>query len=113
MEIHIFNDKQCRSRSTLFAKTGHAVFSERRANCHLLREGFCASQIVSITNFVVVSSVGIIRVVCILAAPCKNVSSDICAQRMPRSACASAKSDQGTRCPLTESLGTKKCMNRE
>ena len=33
-------------------------------NCHLLREGFRASQIVSITNFVVVLSVGIMRVDC-------------------------------------------------
>ena len=30
-------------------------------NCHLLREGFRASEIVSITNFVIVSSVGITR----------------------------------------------------
>ena len=33
IEIHIFNNKQCRSRSTgstLFAKTGHVVFSKRR-----------------------------------------------------------------------------------
>ena len=34
-------------------------------NCQLLREGFRASQIVRITNFVVVSSVGIMRVDCI------------------------------------------------
>ena len=27
----------------------------------------------------------------------------ICGQRMPRSACAFAQSDQGLRCPLTES----------
>ena len=33
-------------------------------NCHL-REGFRASQIVSITNFVVVKGVGIMRVDCI------------------------------------------------
>ena len=32
--------------------------------CHLLREGFRASQIVSITKFVVVSSVGIMRADC-------------------------------------------------
>ena len=38
IEIHIFNDKQCRTRSvgfylsgsTLFAKIGHVVFSKRR-----------------------------------------------------------------------------------
>ena len=40
------------------------------------------------------------------ASPCKNVSSDICGQRRPRSACASAQSDQGLHCPLTESLDT-------
>ena len=33
-------------------------------NCRLLREGFCDRQTVSITNFVVVSSVGIMRVDC-------------------------------------------------
>ena len=39
IEIHIFNDKHCRSRSvgfwsgsTLFAKTGHDKFSKRRVN---------------------------------------------------------------------------------
>ena len=35
-----------------------------------------------------------------------TVSSDICRQRRLRSACASAQSDQGFRCPLTESLDT-------
>ena len=35
-------------------------------NCQLLREVFCASQIVSIANFVVVSSVGIMRVDCMI-----------------------------------------------
>ena len=33
-------------------------------NCYLLREGFHANEIVNITNFVVVSSVGITRVDC-------------------------------------------------
>ena len=46
-------------------------------------------------------------------ALCKNVSSDICGQRRPRSACASAQSDQGLHCPLTKSLATTECMNRE
>ena len=32
-------------------------------------------------------------------------------QRMPRSACASAQSDQGLRCPQTESLGIKDCFS--
>ena len=40
----------------------------------------------------------------LLAAPCENVSSGICGQRRPRSACASAQSYQGRHCPLTESL---------
>ena len=31
-------------------------------------------------------------------------SSDNCGQRKPRSACASAQSDQGLHCPLTESM---------
>ena len=44
-------------------------------------------------------------------APYETVSSDICGQRRPRSACASAQSDQGLHCPLTESLDTAECMN--
>ena len=37
---------------------------------------------------------------------------DICGQRRPRSDCASALSDQGLHCPLTESsLDTTECMN--
>ena len=40
------------------------------------------------------------------AAPCEKVYSGICGQRRPRSACASSQSDQGLRCPLTESLDT-------
>ena len=47
------------------------------------------------------------------AAPCENVSLGICGQRRPRSDCASAQSDQGLHCPLTESLGNTECMNRE
>ena len=43
----------------------------------------------------------------IWAARCESVSSGICGQRRPRSACASAHSDQGLRCPQTESLDTK------
>ena len=43
----------------------------------------------------------------------KNVSSGICGQRRPRSDCASAQSDQGLRCPLTDSLNTTECMNAE
>ena len=46
-------------------------------------------------------------------APCKNVSSSMCGQQRPRSDCASAQSDQGLHCPLTESLDTTECMNRE
>ena len=36
--------------------------------------------------------------------PCERVSSGILRQRRPRSACASAQSNQGLRCPLLESL---------
>ena len=43
----------------------------------------------------------------------ENVSSGICRQRRPISACASLQSDQGLHCPLTESLGATECMNRE
>ena len=49
----------------------------------------------------------------ISVAPCENVSSGICGQRRPRSACASAQSDQGLPCPLTESLDPTECMNVE
>ena len=43
----------------------------------------------------------------------RNVSSGICGKRRPRSVCASPQSDQDFRCPLTESLYTKKCINGE
>ena len=43
----------------------------------------------------------------------KNVSSGICRQRRPRSACASAQSDQGLLCPRTMSLDTTEYMNME
>ena len=39
-----------------------------------------------------------------------KASSGVCGQRRPRSACASAQSDQGLHCPLTISLGTSECM---
>ena len=39
------------------------------------------------------------------AASSENVSLGICGQRRPRSACASAQSDQGIHCPLTEIIG--------
>ena len=42
----------------------------------------------------------------IWAVPCKNVSSDICGQQRPRSACVSVQFDQDLRCPQTESLDT-------
>ena len=45
------------------------------------------------------------------ATPCKNVSSGIYGQRRPRSACASAQSDQYLHCPLTKSLNTIECFN--
>ena len=40
----------------------------------------------------------------IWATPFENVTSGICGQRRPRSACASAQSDQSLRCPQTESF---------
>ena len=40
----------------------------------------------------------------------KKVSSGICGQRRPRSAYASAQSDQGLCCPLTKSFDTKEQM---
>ena len=46
-------------------------------------------------------------------APCEIVSSGICGQRRPRSDCASAQSDQGPHCLLTESSDTTECMNGE
>ena len=39
--------------------------------------------------------------------------SGVCGQRRPRSACASAQSDQSLHCPLTEALDTTECMNEE
>ena len=41
------------------------------------------------------------------------LGSEICGQRRPRSACASALSDQDLHRPLTESLDTAECMNGE
>ena len=43
----------------------------------------------------------------------KNVFSGIFGQQRPRSACASAQSDQGLRCPHTESLDTIECSSGE
>ena len=48
-----------------------------------------------------------------LAVPSKSVSLGICGQQRPRSACASAQSDQGLCCPLTESFDTIKCIRGE
>ena len=39
--------------------------------------------------------------------------SGICGQRRPGSDCASAQSDQGLHCPLTESSDTTECTNGE
>ena len=41
------------------------------------------------------------------------MSSGICDQRMPKSPCASAQSEQDLHCPLTESWDTTECMNVE
>ena len=43
--------------------------------------------------------------------PCKKLSLVLCGQQRPRSACASAQSDQGLHCPLTESLDATECIN--
>ena len=42
-----------------------------------------------------------------LAVPFENLSSGICGQQRPRSACAFAQSDQGLHCSLTESLNIR------
>ena len=47
----------------------------------------------------------------IWSVSCENVSSGICGQWRPRSDSASALSDLGLHCPLTESLDTTECMN--
>ena len=47
------------------------------------------------------------------ASPCKNMSSGIRGQWGPRSACASAQSDQVLHCPLTELFKTTECINGE
>ena len=49
----------------------------------------------------------------IWTAPRENVSFGICEQWRPWSDCASAQSDQGLHCPLTELLGTIECINVE
>ena len=49
----------------------------------------------------------------IWAAQCENVPPGICGQRRPRSACASAQSDQGPRWPQTEPMDTAECMTVE
>ena len=41
------------------------------------------------------------------------MSSSICRQRRPRSDCASAQSDQGLHCPLTEPLNCIECIYGE
>ena len=41
-----------------------------------------------------------------MVAQCENVSSGICGQRRPSSACASAQSNRALCCPLTESMDT-------
>ena len=46
-----------------------------------------------------------------LNGPCENVSSGICGQQRPRSACASVQDDQEIHCPITESLDTTEGMN--
>ena len=43
-------------------------------------------------------------------APCEDVSSGICGQWRPRSACVSTQSNQDLHCPLTASLETTGCI---
>ena len=47
------------------------------------------------------------------AVPCENMASCINGQWRPRSACASAQSDQGLPCSVTESLYTREYINGE
>ena len=47
------------------------------------------------------------------AALRENMSKGVCGQQRPRSACASAQSDQGLYCPQTESLDTIERFNGE
>ena len=49
----------------------------------------------------------------IYGPPIRNRVFGQCGQRRPRSAYASAKSNQGLHCPLKESFDTKECMNGE
>ena len=48
-----------------------------------------------------------------MSPPSENMPSSICGQRMPKFDCADAQSDQGLRCPSTETLGTKECFTGE
>ena len=41
------------------------------------------------------------------------MSSGMCGQRRPRSACTSVQSDLGLCCPLTESVDTTECIHGE
>ena len=76
--------------SAAFACTGVKVKNQRKLTAHsILKRGF------------------------IWAATWKNVCLGIYGQRRPRSACASAQSDQDPRCPPTELLDTTEYMNRK
>ena len=50
---------------------------------------------------------------CIWNMPCQNMSSGICGQGRPRSACVDVQSDQSLYCLLTESLDIIECINGE
>ena len=52
-----------------------------------------------------------IRKVCSRKQMVCAVSSGICRQRRPSSACAFSQSDRGIHCPLTELLDTTECVN--
>ena len=55
--------------------------------------------------------ISVLRINDVWVPPCENVASDTYGQRMLRSACTSAHSDQELRCPLTYSLDTITCIN--
>ena len=78
-------------------------FNKKKSSCTLKKCGKSTEQ----------ASLFVLTEIKVRTVPCENVSSGICGQRMPRSACAFAQSDQGFRCPQTESLETKECFNGE
>ena len=91
-EIQISTDNICLYKEVAREYTCNLKTTEL-LDCALL--GVCV--VIRSTTAVLIS---------IRAAPCGNVSSCICGQRRPRSAYASAQSDQDIHCPLPVSLDT-------